>query len=226
MAEDVLGEISITRRSTADQVAAVLRERIVRGELRPGTSLREVSMAASIGVSRNTMREAIRVLVHEGLVRHSVHRGVTVTELSESDVRDIYAVRRLLEPAAVDNVNNVNEQLERTSETLDRLAAAVESKNWVEIVENDMRFHRRLVELHGSNRLDNFYRNLLAELRLGLIFVDQSSPDLTKSVAQHRELFDLLSRGKKKDFKDLITSHLSDAEALLLETLKAPSNDS
>lgn len=183
-------------------------------------------MAASIGVSRNTMREAIRVLVHEGLVRHSVHRGVSVTELAEQDVRDIYCVRQLLEQAAVDRVGDGKAQLQRAAEALDQLATAVDSKDWGGIVENDMRFHRRLVELLGSERLDHFYRNLLAELRLGLMLVDRSSPDLTKSVAQHKDLYDLLVLGRKDECKDLLASHLSDAETLLLGTLRTLSNDS
>src|SRR2546423_760865 len=82
--------LTIKRVSTSDQVATALREKIFSGELRPGTPLQEVAMAASVGVSRNTLREAIRQLVHEGLVRHSVHRGAAVTELSEDDIADIY----------------------------------------------------------------------------------------------------------------------------------------
>ena len=72
---DTLSGLSIRRVSTADQVASLMRQRILRGEFKPGTSLREVVIAAAIGVSRNTLREALRILVQEGLVRHSVHRG-------------------------------------------------------------------------------------------------------------------------------------------------------
>src|SRR5581483_10940728 len=52
----------INRVSVADQVASILRQRILSGELRPGTALQEVPLAASLGVSRNTMREATRIL--------------------------------------------------------------------------------------------------------------------------------------------------------------------
>src|SRR5262249_43322057 len=89
--------LAIQKTSTADQVAGLLRERILRGELRPGTPLREVLLAGSIGVSRNTLREALRILIQEGLVLHTVHRGITVMELSREAVADIYRVRRILE---------------------------------------------------------------------------------------------------------------------------------
>jgi len=52
----------INRVSVADQAAAILRQRILNGELRPGTPLQEIPLAASLGVSRNTMREAVRIL--------------------------------------------------------------------------------------------------------------------------------------------------------------------
>ena len=99
---EALSGLSIQRVSTADQVAGLMRERILRGELKPGASLREVVIAAAIGVSRNTLREGLRILIQEGLVRHTVHRGITVTQLSSESASDIYGIRRLLEVAAIE----------------------------------------------------------------------------------------------------------------------------
>jgi len=72
--------------SVADQVASILRRRILDGELLPGTALQEVPMATSLGVSRNTVREATRILSLEGLLKRSAHRGVAVAQLSLEDV--------------------------------------------------------------------------------------------------------------------------------------------
>src|SRR5215468_9117912 len=91
----------IHRVSVADQVAAVLRQRILTGELRPGMPLQEMSLAVSLGVSRNTMREATRILSLEGLLKRNAHRGVAVCQLSAKDVQEIYSLRRMLEIAAV-----------------------------------------------------------------------------------------------------------------------------
>src|ERR1700745_326359 len=95
------GVAQIHRVSVADQVAAVLRQRILNGELRPGTPLPEVSLSTSLGVSRNTMREATRILSLEGLLRRDIHRGVAVSQLSLKDVQEIYHLRRMLEIPAV-----------------------------------------------------------------------------------------------------------------------------
>jgi DNA-binding GntR family transcriptional regulator len=91
----------IDRVSVADQVATVLRQRILDGELRPGTPLQEVPLASSLGVSRNTMREAMRILSLEGLLKRNLHRGVAVSQLSLRDVEEIYQLRRMLEIPAV-----------------------------------------------------------------------------------------------------------------------------
>src|ERR1700682_6744440 len=91
----------ISRVSVADQVASILRQRILDGELRPGTALQEISTAASLGVSRNTVREATRILSLEGLLKRSAHRGVKVAQLSLEDVAEIYQLRHLLDIPAV-----------------------------------------------------------------------------------------------------------------------------
>src|ERR1700730_12555970 len=91
----------IDRVSVADQVAALLRHRILTGELRPGSRLQEVPLAASLGVSRNTMREATRILSLENLLKRSIHRGVAVSQLSLQDVQEIYHLRRMLEISGV-----------------------------------------------------------------------------------------------------------------------------
>ena len=81
--------------------ASVFRQRILDGELRPGTPLQELSLAASLGVSRNTMREALRILALEGLLRRNLHRGVVVSQLSLRDLQEIYHLRRMLEIPAI-----------------------------------------------------------------------------------------------------------------------------
>src|SRR5258707_13838858 len=87
----------ITRVSVADQVAALLRQRILHGEFRPGAQLQELPLASSLGVSRNTMREAIRILALEGLLRRNLHRGAAVSPLSLGGVARNYHLRGVLE---------------------------------------------------------------------------------------------------------------------------------
>ncbi|GAA4331123.1 hypothetical protein GCM10023162_36230 [Klenkia terrae] len=78
----------LRRASTAERVAEILRRRVTEGDLPPGSQLSEEQLSAVLQVSRNTLREAFRLLGHEGLLVHRLHRGVFVTELSDDELAD------------------------------------------------------------------------------------------------------------------------------------------
>ena len=99
---DLPGDLAprpISRISTAEEVADSLREQILLGELAPGARLPEIPLSAAFEVSRNTLRDAFRLLEREGLVEHLPHRGGFVAQLAEADIRDLYRIRRILEIA-------------------------------------------------------------------------------------------------------------------------------
>lgn len=216
-----LSGLSIQRVSTANQVASLMRERILHGELKPGTSLREVMIAAAIGVSRNTLREGLRILIQEGLVRHTVHRGITVTQLSPESVSEIYRVRRLLEVAAVETSRPTKERLDVLATAVERLETAAEERDWPALVEADMQFHCAIVGLLGSERLDGFFRNLVSELRIGLVAVDRASSDLRRMSGEHRKFYRLRKAGKRKECARALEAHLVEAERLFKAVMAA-----
>src|SRR5436190_14527820 len=93
--------LRVHRASSAQQVASAIRDQLLGGEVAPGTRLRDRALAASLEVSRNTVRDAMQILASEGLVRQNFHREVTVTELGLDELADAYRVRRRLEVAGV-----------------------------------------------------------------------------------------------------------------------------
>jgi DNA-binding GntR family transcriptional regulator len=202
----------IHRISVADQVASVLRQRILEGELRPGTPLQEVPLASSLGVSRNTMREATRILALEGLLRRSIHRGVAVSQLSLADVREIYQVRRMLEiPAVLASPARID-VLEELESALAGYEQAVRTRNWVQAVGFDLEFHSRLIRLHQNRRLEAFYQKVIGELRMGMVLVDRSHDDPGRLIPAHRKIFELLSVGELKQCATVLAQHLDDSE--------------
>lgn len=80
-----------------DDVAHTLRERIFAGELAPGVFLDEIALAEGLGISRTPLREALKVLTAEGLVRHEPRRGCFVNQVTEQDLDDIFPVIASLE---------------------------------------------------------------------------------------------------------------------------------
>jgi len=206
----------IHRISVADQVAGVLRQRVLNGELRPGTSLQEIPLAESLGVSRNTMREAMRILSLEGLLKRSIHRGIAVAQLSLRDVQEIYHVRRVLEISAIHAATRPSpELLEELLGALEHYEEAVEARDWVSAVNHDLHFHSLLIRFLANKRLESFYQKTIAELRMGMVLVDQRHDHPGILIPVHRKLYQLLTAGKLKECAKILLQHLDDSESRL-----------
>ena len=216
---DVLTSLTIEpASSTAARIAQALRETILSGELEPGTQLRETVICKAMNVSRNTVREALRELAGESLVQHTLHRGVVVAQLGPADVRDIFAVRRLLETNALAEVQGAPQRAVREIQAAAKAAdrAADKGDLWA-LVSADLQFHEGLVRLLGSERLDTCMRNALGELRLGLATVDRAHGAMPELIHQHRQIIDAAEQGKVREAQKMLARHLDDSERLLLE---------
>ncbi|MEV7804534.1 GntR family transcriptional regulator [Microbispora sp. NPDC088329] len=157
----------LDRASAAELVADVLRENVIDGSLPPGTRLSEETIGNLLGVSRNTLREAFRLLSHENLLVHELHRGVFVRKLAAADVADIYAMRRVLETAGVRAVVTAPpEAVREVGRHVEEGQAAADAGDWVAVGTANMRFHRAIAALLASPRVDATMARLLAELRL------------------------------------------------------------
>ncbi|MBZ5550964.1 MAG: GntR family transcriptional regulator [Acidobacteriia bacterium] len=206
----------IHRVSVADQVAGILRQKVLRGEFRPGTSLQEIPLAEELGVSRNTMREAMRILSLEGLLKRSINRGIAVAQLSLKDVHEIYHVRRVLEISAVHAAKKpAPDLLREIRAALEEYEDAVRASDWVSAVSHDLHFHSLLIRFLGNRRIESFYQKTIGELRMGMVLVDRrhDRPDIL--VPAHRKLYQLLTAGKRKECAAVLARHLDDSESRL-----------
>ena len=212
----------MVRSSTGEQLAEHLRVLILSGELAQGQALREVEVANASGVSRNTVREAIRVLAREGLVTHTLHKGAVVTELDEAAVEDIYRVRVTLELSAVRAAATASDEaLGPLTSAVDDLADAAKNADWPAIVDADQLFHERLVALLRSDRIDRFFNAIQSELRLCLSIVDRSHTNIPALVDEHRQV-EALIRARECELCDgVLRAHLVESERLVRTRLRA-----
>jgi DNA-binding GntR family transcriptional regulator len=215
----MFGSFEIRRTSTVEQVADVLRARILRGELPPGTPLREIGLAESMGVARNTVREGVRRLEAEGLVTHRIHRGVVVATLAEPDIHEIFEIRRFVEFEALRRCSAAD--VRRFVELAEGMVAMVPGGEAASIVDADMRFHQAIVDSLGNSRLSAFFANTLAELRIALCFVETG--DASVWAPLHLEVCRLLETGQRLAAIELFTAHFAETEALLASTVAGPS---
>lgn len=187
----------LERSSTAERVADILRRRITDGQLRPGARLPEEQLIEALGVSRNTLREAFRLLAHERLLVHQLHRGVFVRELGEADLVDLYRVRRAIECDVVRSLPGPDPaRLRPLHDDVAVAQAALEVGDWETVATANMLFHRHLVALAGSPRLDEVTERLLAELRLAIHLVASPQRLHEPYVSRNRALLELLVDGE------------------------------
>ncbi|MFD8330495.1 GntR family transcriptional regulator [Streptomyces lydicus] len=209
------------RASTAERVADILRDRIAEGYFAPGARLSEESIGGALGVSRNTLREAFRLLTHERLLVHELNRGVFVRVVTVEDLDDIYRVRMLVECAAVRGLGE-GPYGDRVREALAAIEAAVQAgeaasgeRAWQDLSTANIRFHQGIVALAGSPRTDELMRGVLAELRL--VFHVMADPRRFHApyLTRNRQIVEALQAGDAAEAERLLGAYLEDSRVQL-----------
>jgi DNA-binding GntR family transcriptional regulator len=206
----------LPRLSAVDALAAALRTRILEGELRPGTPLREEALAGEYDVARHTLRSALRALQGEGIVQILPNRGARVTSLSEEDVRGLSDLRVALEvEAARMALERGGGRLPKSvHEAADRLAALCRRRRpaWGPVAEAHEELHHAIVRAADSPRMEAVHRQTGAELRL---FVLQLPPSWTfeRMATDHLELV----RRLEEEGPDALRPHIAESTRALLE---------
>ncbi len=207
--------------STVERAAEELRRAVFDGELESGTPLREVAIAASLGVSRSTVREALTMLVSEGLAVREPHRGVSVAATDAGAVRDVCRARWILEGAGVRRWARATQgQRDLVHSTLAAYTSAVHADaSYPELNERHLAFHVSLVGLTGSPRLVTMADHLVVELKLALAQVDRIRRNAHDQVDSHAALVQLLDRDEVDQASDFLRAHLADAERSIIGAL-------
>jgi DNA-binding GntR family transcriptional regulator len=204
--------LNLQPQSLGEQVAEAMREAILVGKLAPGAALRETTLARELSVARNTIREALRILAGERLVTFHVHRGAVVSTLTEQDVVDLYGVRALLEPAALRNSKDHRaEDFQSVVDAVHDLEDATKQSNLRTVVERDLNFHKSIVALQNSSRLNEFFNDVCAEVRrctMLVIFAHEDHRPRSPNVEEHRRIANALVELRYQDAADLALAHV------------------
>jgi DNA-binding GntR family transcriptional regulator len=216
-----LPRIVLKRSTTAQQVADGLSEQIMAGAFSAGDRLRESALATELGVARNTMREAVRILELSGLVRYEVNRGAVVISPTPEKVDALYTAREVLETTAAARVPTPD-QLAVIVATYEEFVAVTASVKATLIVEKDLAFHAAIVAMLGSSRIDSFYAELTRELRFYLMVLSVQDREYENSVtvrAEHQVIVDAIrSRDPDRAVAE-VRAHIYNNAARLKEIL-------
>lgn len=207
---------ALKRASTAEQVAAILHDVIVSGAMKPGDRLREVPLAESLGVSRAAVREAIQLLVRDGLVRHTMHRGALVAEIDAEDIGDIMRLKRIIEADGI-HASNGAPDIELLRGTVEVLAECIRSGDADKVAEADLLFHKQLSGFLGSSRLERLCAQMHIELRLASYAATVADGQTARRILRdHRAIVSALRKGERENAVRLLLAHLDADEKRLL----------
>lgn len=207
---------------TAERVADALRHEVLAGALAADDRIKDAELMQRFGVSRNTAREALRLLSAQGLVVLRLHSGAAVRRLSIEDVRDIYRVRRTLECSAVLESSHAGEE---SILEVDRTVRAAEEHlardEWAEAATTSLGVHTAIVALLGSPSMSQFFDEKLAQLRIAFWALPIDTEFQTLWIPRDREIADLLLGGKRERAARALRQYIDDSEAGVLDAMRA-----
>jgi DNA-binding GntR family transcriptional regulator len=201
---DILEHVSLP-----EAVGRALRHRILNNELPAETRLVEANLAAEFGVSRGTIRDAMRSLHAEGLIAIVPRRYSVVTRMSQTDAEDVCYARYVLEDASVESGLGTNrKELTRTLRlALEHMSVAARTDDMDALVASDTRFHELLIDVSGRRRLKDLWGMLNSQMgALMRAEIDRQGIGLMEAVDRHRGILDAVTEGDisrlRRELKD------------------------
>lgn len=225
-AADRLGltPLALHRTSAPEQVADRLTALILDGTLGAGERLRESALSQALGISRNSVREGIRLLEQGRLVRYEMHRGAVVVTPSIADLDDLYRTREHLESLAA-AAPPTPEQQAALAHAFEELVAAARSGQAREIVRADMAFHATLVARLGSERLSAFFDTVTTEMGYYLLILSHTDDEPGRVdeavLSHHRRLLEALGSGDAEAARAAVIDHLASNHRRIRDILEA-----
>jgi DNA-binding GntR family transcriptional regulator len=211
---------SIRRTTAASTVAEELRDALLSGLFPPGTPLPEHDVAEQVGADPRVVRAALSELERDGLVVHSLHRGLEVPRVTRDELRDIYAARRVYEVAGLEAMLKARpvdvSWLAAAAERMGEAAIAGDGRG---LVEADMAFHLAIVAAAGSRRLTRSAQSALMDVRLVMSVADRAADDMPALVAGHQYLVEVFRGGHVRESTTALVDHLERGEVLAASAL-------
>ena len=204
-----MAAVTLTPRALYEEVAELLRQRIFRRELEPGSWIDELKLAEEYGISRTPLREALKVLAAEGLVTMKVRRGAYVTEVNEKDLSDVYHLLSLLESdaAGVVATRASDAELQELQALHADLEAAVADREKFFAVNE--RFHMRLLEIADNRWRDQMVADLRKVMKLNRHNSLLKSGRIGESLAEHRAIMQAIVQRDSAGAMQRMQAHFS-----------------
>jgi len=203
----------LPHRALYEEVAELLRQRIYKRELEPGSWIDELKIAQEYGISRTPLREALKVLAAEGLVTMKVRRGAYVTEVSNQDLADVYHLLSLLESDAAAVVAERASgaeiaELQQLHQELEATALSGQENTQAYFAINE-RFHMHLLAIANNRWRDQMVADLRKVMKLNRQNSLLKTGRVAESLAEHRAIMAALERRDALAAAQCMRAHFS-----------------
>jgi DNA-binding GntR family transcriptional regulator len=208
---------TIRRRLLHEDAADQLRLAIVRGDLQPGQRLPEPELARSLGLSRGPVREALRVLEREGLVVIAPHVGASVIALESRSLEDGLRLRRTVEELSCRYaIGSPTTDLNELRQIVVEMRLAERANDPDAMAELDFRFHRRLVEMGGSDVAIGVWNVLAGRIRFHLaLSAKRRLAEQSHMATGHQDILDALLARDGARLATVLRRHYDETEEAL-----------
>jgi DNA-binding GntR family transcriptional regulator len=205
--------------SLHDEVAAGLRERIFSGDLAPGSFLDEVRLAQEMQISRTPLREALKVLTAEGLVRHEPRRGCFVGEVTEQDLDEIFPVIALLEGRCAHEaaLNASDADLQALEALHDKLSRHAKARRINDYYAANFAIHEAIIALADNRWLAQVITDLRKIVKLARLQQLHAPGRLEQSLSEHLAVFAALKARDAEGAEAAMRTHLTRQRVALRE---------
>jgi len=204
---------SLDRSTLRERALDALRAAITSGSYRPGDHLGEVELATHLGVSRGTVREALRHLQQEGLVTAGNRGMLRVSTVSPKEVRELFRVRAALEGLAVAEIiasPRRDAAVQTLRAALGRLAET-DGADFAERLSADLSFHLLLCTLSGNSMLVETWRHLEGRIRVTIMNGESQQVPSMMSRDRHAPIVDAIARGDVAAATQVVEQHMATA---------------
>ena len=202
---------SLDRSTLRERALDALRAAIISGQYRPGDHLGEVELAGRLGVSRGTVREALRHLQQEGLVTAGARGMLRVRSHSASEIKELFQVRAALEALAVRLLIASPERDAPVAALRDAVSRLDETPlDFIAHVDADMAFHLLLCELSGNSMLVTAWLQLAGRIRVTIMAMGDEQATLM-SGSYHAPIVDAIEAGDVAQAVEVLQAHMDRA---------------
>ena len=201
----------LVQNSLHTEVAATLRDRIFSGELAPGMFLDEPSLCQSLSISRTPLREALKVLTVEGLVRHEPRRGSFVNQVTGQDLDEIFPVIALLEGrCAYEAARKATDADLAVLQTLhDRLEKHARARRITDYYATNYAIHEAIITLANNRWLAQVIGDLRKILKLARLQSLRAAGRMDQSLSEHLAVFAALKARDSEGAEAAMRTHLT-----------------